>query len=42
MIFNEEGLFKNSVGRKILFINKVENKENEKVLVEQILINVNT
>ena len=32
MIFNEEGLFKNSVGRKILFINKVENKENEKVL----------
>lgn len=32
MIFNEEGLFKNSVGRKILFINKVESEENENVL----------
>lgn len=32
MIFNEEGLFKNSLGRRILFINKVENEENEKVL----------
>lgn len=32
MIFNEEGLFKNSLGRKILFINKVEKKEDEEAL----------
>lgn len=32
MIFNEEGLFKNSLGRRILFINKVEAKEDKETL----------
>lgn len=31
IILNKNGLFKNSCGEKILFINKVENKENEEI-----------
>ncbi len=39
MVLNKNGLFKNSYGEKILFINKVENKENEeaaKILIQKI------
>ncbi len=39
VVLNKNGLFKNSYGEKILFINKVENKENEeaaKILIQKI------
>lgn len=40
IILNENGLFKNAYGEKILFINKVENDENEKI-AKQLISKIN-
>jgi probable selenium-dependent hydroxylase accessory protein YqeC len=40
IILNENGLFKNAYGEKILFINKVENNENEEI-AKQLIIKIN-
>lgn len=40
IILNENGLFKNAYGEKILFINKVENEENEEI-AKQLISKIN-